>query len=107
MEGRRRQDRHGYLASVQTSLGQRIRALRKQEGISQEELADRAELHWSYLARLERGELNPTLRNLVAVAAGLEVPLLEIFRFRGQALWPSGAKNRPPRQKARPRAPEP
>ena len=74
-------NRRETLGPVQAALGQRIRVLRKRHGISQEELAERSGLHWSYLARLERGELNPTLRNLVAVATGLEVSLSELFHF--------------------------
>jgi transcriptional regulator with XRE-family HTH domain len=78
------EEKRARLGPTQKALGQRIRTLRKQSGLSQEELADRAGVHWSYLARLERGELNPTLRNLLAVATGLGVPLLEVFRFETQ-----------------------
>lgn len=68
---------------LKITLGQRIRALRKRLGVSQEELADRAGVHWTYLARAERGEQNPTLENLHAIAQALGVSLADLFQLEG------------------------
>lgn len=60
-------------------LGDRIRALRKSAGLSQEALAERATIHSTYLSSLERGHRNPTLNVLVAISAALRVPITTLF----------------------------
>ena len=52
-------------------FGQRIRVLRLAAGISQEELAEKAGLHRTYIGMIERGEKNITLKNLVKIAKAL------------------------------------
>ncbi len=54
-------------------LGKRIRSLRNEMNISQEELAFRADLHRTYIGMIERGEKNITLVNLSKIADALEV----------------------------------
>jgi transcriptional regulator with XRE-family HTH domain len=54
-------------------LGARIRELRETAGISQEELADRAGLHRTYVGGIERGERNVGVLNLVQIARALKV----------------------------------
>jgi len=51
------------------------------KGLSQEELAFRAGIHRTYLGGIERGERNPALKNIAAMAAALEVNLQELFLF--------------------------
>jgi len=48
---------------------------------SQEELAFRVGVHRTYLGGIERGERNPSLRNLAAIANGLWTSLSELFSF--------------------------
>lgn len=55
-------------------LGKNVRTLRIAAGLSQEELAFRAEMKRSYLSDLERGTRNPSVRALGRLAAALEVP---------------------------------
>jgi transcriptional regulator with XRE-family HTH domain len=64
---------------LRPALGARIKELRKRLGISQEELAGRAGMHWTYLSDLERGRQTPTLDMLNRVARGLDVTLAEFF----------------------------
>jgi transcriptional regulator with XRE-family HTH domain len=64
---------------LRPALGARIKALRNRLGISQEELASRAGMHWTYLSDLERGRQTPTLDMLNRVARGLGVTLAEFF----------------------------
>lgn len=52
-------------------FGARVRAERERVGISQEELATRAELHRTYLGGVERGERNPGLLNVLRIARAL------------------------------------
>jgi transcriptional regulator with XRE-family HTH domain len=61
------------------ALGDAIRASRGEiDGLSQEGLADLAGMHRTYVSEIERGLRNPSYRNLVKLAAALEVPLSEL-----------------------------
>jgi transcriptional regulator with XRE-family HTH domain len=53
-------------------FGSRIRGLRKELGMSQEDLGDIAGLHRTYIGHLERGEVNPSLINILRVAKALK-----------------------------------
>lgn len=55
------------------ALGERVRELRKQAGLTQEELAARASLSANYVGEVERGERNPGAKALFAIARGLSV----------------------------------
>ncbi|MEG8043882.1 helix-turn-helix transcriptional regulator [Sphingomonas sp. LR59] len=52
-------------------LGENVRRLRKERGLSQEELAFRAGMKRSYLSDLERGTRNPTVRAVGRLAQAL------------------------------------
>jgi len=54
-------------------FGKRVRELRLANGLSQEELAERADLHRNYVGGIERGERNLGLVNLVQLAHALSV----------------------------------
>jgi transcriptional regulator with XRE-family HTH domain len=69
------------MGSVQQNFGRRVRALRIAKGLSQEELAFRANVHRTYLGGIEIGKRNPSLKNIAAIARALEVPIFELFRF--------------------------
>ncbi len=60
-------------------FGERVRQLRKQKDISQEELAHRADLHRTYIGMIERAEKNITLLNIEKIANALEVRVNEIL----------------------------
>ncbi|MGC7929356.1 MULTISPECIES: helix-turn-helix domain-containing protein [Lysinibacillus] len=60
-------------------VGERIRFLRKERGLSQEELAYRASLHNTYIGQLERGEKNATIESVAKVCTALEITLEELF----------------------------
>lgn len=60
-------------------VGQRIKALRLQAGLSQEALSEHCGIFRTYLSRIESGSANPTLLVLVALAASLKVPPHELF----------------------------
>ncbi len=62
-------------------LGARIRSLRKANGFSQESLSWKAELHPTYLAQIERGEVNPSFNVLYRIANALQISLSEFFSF--------------------------
>ena len=55
------------------AFGQRVRAIRKQKGLSQEGLAALADIDRSYMGHIERGEKNITLTKIYQIADALEV----------------------------------
>ncbi|GGG74830.1 helix-turn-helix domain-containing protein [Paenibacillus radicis (ex Gao et al. 2016)] len=56
-------------------IGENIRNLRKERGLSQEQLALRAEINASYMGQVERGEKSPTVDVLGKIAGALNCPL--------------------------------
>lgn len=54
-------------------LGQAIRKRRLALGLSQEKLAEKADLHWTYIGGIERGERNVSLVNIVRIARALKI----------------------------------
>jgi len=60
-------------------IGERIRMLRKEKDISQEDLADRAEINRSYLSVIENGKSSPTLDVAERLAKGLGVETTELL----------------------------
>ena len=62
-------------------VGERIRSLREQRKWSQMKLGELADLHYTYIGRIERGENNVTMNSLEKVAAALDIPFEELFRY--------------------------
>jgi len=62
-------------------LGKRIKELRNKQDLSQEELAEKADINSKYLSRMERGTENPTLDMLTKLSTALEVEMWEMFDF--------------------------
>jgi transcriptional regulator with XRE-family HTH domain len=69
------------MSNIKGRFGKRVRELRLAHGLSQEELAFRAGVHRTYLGGIERGERNPALKNIAAIAKALDVTLPELFSF--------------------------
>ena len=61
------------MRDVLIQLGKRIRALREERNISQEELADRADIHRNYISQIEGGKRNVSFYNVVKIARALKV----------------------------------
>lgn len=67
---------------VRKILGQRLRALRKQRGLSQERLGERAGLSGKFIGEVERGEKSISMDSLYRVSVALEVLLRDLTDVR-------------------------
>ena len=68
------------LSPATAAFGRRVRDRRQALGLSQEALADRSGLHWTFLGQVERGRRNLSLHNLLKVARALGVDPAELVR---------------------------
>lgn len=60
-------------------LGDNVKAVRLSHGLSQEELAFRADLDRTYISQIERGISNPSILVLLKVSVALNVELAELL----------------------------
>ncbi|WP_339181811.1 helix-turn-helix transcriptional regulator [Paenibacillus sp. FSL R5-0701] len=64
-------------------VGYRIRTLRKERNITQESLAEKADIHSTYISDIERGERNISMETLEKIINALDVNPVELFRIEG------------------------
>ncbi len=72
------------MKTIEKQFGERLRELRLARGLSQEKLAFKSGMHRTYLGSIERGERNPSLKNIAAIAEALGVSLSQLFSFEDQ-----------------------
>ena len=65
---------------ISSRFGRAVRQSRDDLGISQEELAARCSLHRTYLAGIESGNRNPSLKSIVRLATGLGTTASQLFQ---------------------------
>lgn len=65
---------------IRIRFGRAIRRIREEQGIVQEEAAERCGLHRTYYSGIERGVRNVSLVNIEKVAKGLKTPLPDLFQ---------------------------
>jgi transcriptional regulator with XRE-family HTH domain len=68
------------LSLTHKRLGRRIKTLRKELGLTQEDLAFEVGVNRSYMGFIERGERNPSLAMLKKIAKALKVSLSVLFQ---------------------------
>ncbi|MFN0018307.1 MAG: helix-turn-helix domain-containing protein [Pirellulaceae bacterium] len=68
---------------VLKAFGDRVRKIRAQLGLSQEELARIAKIDRTYIGGIERGERNAGIKNVHRIADALGVPATDLFREDG------------------------
>ena len=61
------------------NFGEKVREIRKKKGMSQEELADKANLHRTYIGMIERAEKNITLVNIKKISNALEINIKKLL----------------------------
>jgi transcriptional regulator with XRE-family HTH domain len=64
---------------IRKRFGRAIRRIREEQGINQEEAAERCGLHRTYYSGIERGVRNVSLVNVEKVAKGLKTRLPKLF----------------------------
>lgn len=67
------------VADLRRNVGLQIRGIRKARGLTQEELAEKADLSYKYIGELERGQVNVSLDSLQRIADALEREIGEFF----------------------------
>ncbi len=63
------------MTNITLILGQRIRHYRKQQKMSQEQLAEFSDLHPTYIGQIERGEKNATIESIYKISTALKIPI--------------------------------
>ena len=66
------------LSDATATFGRRVRERRNAMGLSQEALAARCGVHWTFLGQVERGQRNLSLHNMLKISKGLEVDPAEL-----------------------------
>lgn len=66
--------------NILIAFGEKVRELRKEKGLSQEDLSFKADLHRTYIGMIERAEKNITLINIEKIAKALEVQPDELLK---------------------------
>ncbi|MBR4561087.1 MAG: helix-turn-helix transcriptional regulator [Bacteroidales bacterium] len=65
--------------NINILFGKTIADIRKKQGLSQEELAEKCSLHRTYIGAIERGEKSPTLNTIDRIANGLGIHIKDLF----------------------------
>lgn len=65
--------------SVNKKVGKRIKKARKELGITQEQLAEKVNMHYTTISRIETGDSNPPIQTIAKIAKALKIPLSELF----------------------------
>ena len=67
-------------SSLRRTFADNVRARRKELGLSQEELADRAQVHRTFIGHVERAETNISIDNIDRISAALEIAASDLLR---------------------------
>lgn len=66
------------------NIGKRIKELREERNLEQQDLGGMCNLNNSALSRIESGRINSTVSTLNKIAVALKVPLKELFSFKSE-----------------------
>ncbi|HNP32165.1 MAG TPA: helix-turn-helix transcriptional regulator [Flavobacterium sp.] len=67
--------------SLSYKVGQRIKEIRTEKNISQQDLASKCNFEKSNMSRIEAGRTDPKLTTLERICKGLDVDITELFKF--------------------------
>lgn len=63
------------------AYGNKVRQIRKDKGVSQEKLAELAELDRTYISDIENGKRNVSIETIFKIADALKISVIEFFKF--------------------------
>lgn len=69
------------MSNILINFGSHLKMLRNTANLTQKEFSQKSGLHINYIGMVERGERNPSLKNLEIIAKTLEVSLSELMKF--------------------------
>lgn len=69
------------MIDIRKEFGIHLRKIRLENGLTQEQLADKAGMHFTYIGQIERGIRNPSLVNLHKLAKALNIDSGKLFPF--------------------------
>jgi len=84
------------MSDARSTFAASLRQWRYQRGLSQEQLAERADLHRTYISDIERGARNVSLESIEKLARALEVSLPTLFSPPGPQVGDNGSPPAPP-----------
>ncbi len=68
-------------SNILNQFGDNVRKIRQMRNLSQENLAEKANLHRTYIGMIERAEKNITLCNIEKIAVALDVKIDQLFNY--------------------------
>ena len=69
------------MGDIRQEFGKKLKSIRQNKKLTQEELGDMAGLHWTYIGQIERGKRNPSLVNLEKLAKALKISAGQLLPF--------------------------
>jgi transcriptional regulator with XRE-family HTH domain len=72
---------NAVMASLKRRFGSRLKSLRTDRGLTQEQLADATELSIESISNMERGIFGPRFDNLGKIASALDIEVMQLFNF--------------------------
>lgn len=69
---------------IEKQLGERIKELRNEKGLSQEKFALLVDMDRTYFATVESGKRNISLKNIEKIAKGLDITIAQLFEGIGE-----------------------
>lgn len=67
------------MKDIRILYGERLKAFRKEKGLSQEDLGFKSSLHRTYISEVERGRRNISIVNIAKIAKALDLSIKEFF----------------------------
>ena len=81
--------------TISQHIGQVIRDLRLEAGLSQVEFSDKCGFYQTYLSRIENGKANPTVNALEVIASGLGITIFKLWEMTQKRASEGIAKGNP------------
>ncbi|MFC0262394.1 helix-turn-helix domain-containing protein [Fontibacter flavus] len=66
---------------IKVAYGEKVKAIRKSQNVSQEKLAELADLDRTYISDIENGKRNVSIETVYKIAKALEKPMVSFFEF--------------------------